>query len=223
MDLIQIITTNDGSHSLLNTELHETYHSTHGALQESKHVFISMGLEFLVNRGDQKKATILEIGFGTGLNALLTLAWAEQNNCIVEYTTLETFPLPQSIWSKLNYDHVVGHKREFQLLHECEWNRLNEISVHFSINKLNQRVQQAALSNDFDLIYFDAFAPNKQPEMWALLVFEKMHACLRPGGVLVTYCAKGQVKRDLRASGFYVETLAGPPGKREMIRAERIK
>lgn len=216
---IEIITTLDGSHSLLNTALNETYHSKHGALQESIHVFIKEGLDYFLQSKSQKNISILEVGFGTGLNALLTLQRALELPDIINYTSLETFPVPEEIWSKLNYIDSVGLKVKFNQLHEAVWNQEVPITSNFNLRKLQTSLQQIDLSSEFDLVYFDAFAPNKQPEMWEMDVLTKVVSAMRADGIFVTYCAKGQLKRDLKSLGLEVETLAGPPGKKEMVRA----
>ncbi|SKC76889.1 tRNA (5-methylaminomethyl-2-thiouridine)(34)-methyltransferase MnmD [Ohtaekwangia koreensis] len=215
---IEIITTSDGSHSLLNTELDETYHSRHGAVQESIHVFIKEGLDYFLRRQNATDIAILEVGFGTGLNALLTLQRAQEIPNSIHYTSLETYPIPEEIWSKLNYIDSVGLKEKFDQLHQAPWNSATYILPNFELQKRNVTLQQADLSTGFDLIYFDAFAPNKQPEMWEIDVLKKVVDAMKIDGVFVTYCAKGQLKRDLKSLGLVVETLAGPPGKKEMVR-----
>lgn len=220
---LEIITTADGSPSLLNTELQETYHSIHGALQESIHVFIQHGLQFFIEQHPSPAVRIFEVGFGTGLNALLTLSWASKNNCAVHYTTLEAFPLPEEIWSKLNYPNPAGEKINFTQLHQAEWSAEKNITSNFALLKICNELQRVSLDDaSVDIIYFDAFAPRKQPEMWNISCLQKVAAAMKPNGVLVTYCAKGQVKRDLREIGLQVETLPGPPGKKEMVRAVKL-
>jgi tRNA U34 5-methylaminomethyl-2-thiouridine-forming methyltransferase MnmC len=219
---IQIIQTSDGSHSLLNTELNETYHSHHGAVQESMHVFINQGLSFFLSMHPHQQVRIIEVGFGTGLNAFLTLQNL-QSNVKIHYTSIEAFPLPESIWSALNYASTPIEKETYKKLHEAKWNEPTCINDHFTLLKLNTTLQAIDLSNSvFDIIYFDAFAPNKQPEMWEVSLLQKVVSTLPPAGVFVTYCAKGQLKRDLRSVGLNVETLVGPPGKKEMVRALKI-
>ncbi|HEY9046493.1 MAG TPA: tRNA (5-methylaminomethyl-2-thiouridine)(34)-methyltransferase MnmD [Ohtaekwangia sp.] len=215
---IEIITTSDGSHSLLNTALDETYHSRHGAVQESIHVFIKEGLDHLLTLKSSKSISILEVGFGTGLNALLTVQRAMEIPASIHYTSLETYPVPEDIWSKLNYIDAVGLKEKFDQLHRAAWNQEVEILPNFTLQKLTTPLQQIDFSNRFDLIYFDAFAPNKQPEMWELPVLERVIKSMHARSIFVTYCAKGQLKRDLKSLGLTVETLAGPPGKKEMVR-----
>jgi tRNA U34 5-methylaminomethyl-2-thiouridine-forming methyltransferase MnmC len=218
---IQIITTGDGSHSLLNTELNETYHSVHGARRESLHVFIKHGLDFFCERSAAATPVrILEIGFGTGLNALLTIHRASETQRVLNYTTLEAFPLEASIWSSLNYTEDVFARELFERIHLAPWAEQFEITPFFSLHKLHATLQQISLAPfSFDVIFFDAFAPNKQPELWQISLLDKVVTAMKPGGVFVTYCAKGQLKRDLKSLNLVVETLEGPPGKKEMVRA----
>lgn len=205
---------------MLNPELNETYHSIHGARQESLHVFISNGLDFVVQREAKKSIKILEIGFGTGLNALLTAQYAKEKSVMIEYTTLEAFPVNESIWQQLNYAQSETERDIFYKLHHEPWDQWTEVMPGFMLKKVNSTLQLVSFDHTyFDLIYFDAFAPNKQPEMWTLPMLQKTIDSLRTNGVFVTYCAKGQLKRDLASCGTTVETLQGPPGKREMIRA----
>lgn len=220
---VEIITTSDGSHSLLNKEMNETYHSVHGAVQESVHVFIKNGFDFLLQRSHPDTIAILEIGFGTGLNALLTVQHTSSLKTQVIYTSLEAYPVPEEIWSKLNYASSPGAQSVFNDLHRATWNTEVAVTSAFRLLKLHQTLQQATLSPaSFDLVYFDAFAPNKQPEMWTTEVLGKVVSLMKRGAVFVTYCAKGQLKRDLKSLGLTVETLPGPPGKKEMVRASRL-
>lgn len=220
--MLQIITTHDGSHSLLNPELNETYHSVHGARQESLHVFIKHGLDFVAQQ-PKNPIKILEVGFGTGLNALLTAMYATQHNIKIEYTTLEAFPVNESIWQQLNYPQGEVESKIFYNLHHAAWDEWTEPVADFMLKKMNTTLQLASLGHEyFDVVYFDAFAPNKQPEMWTLPMLQKTIESLVSKGVFVTYCAKGQLKRDLISAGSSVETLQGPPGKREMIRATKL-
>ena len=222
MSSLKIITTQDGSHSLLNEQLNETYHSVHGALQESKHVFIQHGLDFVNKNQGPTTIHILEIGFGTGLNALLTLQYAIANKLSIQYTTLEAFPVEEAIWSNLNYVESDEEKKQFKKLHHANWNEVESIDHVFAIRKLHTTLQQVELEvNQYDVIYFDAFAPNKQPEMWELPMLQKIASSMKHDGVFVTYCAKGQLKRNLKSVGLTVETLPGPPGKREMVRGTK--
>lgn len=220
MDAIKIITTEDGSHSLLNETLDETYHSRHGAKQESEYVFIDKGLDFFCKRNNLKSVSVLEIGFGTGLNALLTAQKSIAYQIDITYTSLETDPVPPEIWKTLNYSL---NDLLFENIHNASWNQWVSLSPTFKLFKNQISIQQVVFSDDeFDIIYFDAFAPNKQPEMWTLEMLEKVYYAMKPNGVFVTYCAKGQLKRDLKALGMSVESLPGPPGKREMVRAIKL-
>lgn len=221
---IQIIPTSDGSHTLLNKQLDETYHSRHGAVQESEYVFIREGLKHVEENFRHSKINILEVGFGTGLNALLTLQRSIAEKISIHYTTLETFPIEEETWSTLNYTGTAESKVLFEKLHRANWNQPVGITSGFQLEKLQTMLQQVELKkNTFNLVYFDAFAPNKQPEMWQLPMLQKVVEAMDEGGVFVTYCAKGQLKRDLKELGLHVETLQGPPGKREMVRAIKNK
>ena len=220
---LEMITTSDGSHTLFNTELNETYHSVHGAIQESLHVFIKNGLQFFESSIQPAEIKILEIGFGTGLNALLTLQYALETGIKIHYTSLEAYPLGKDIPGQLNYPALLNTEKLaglFQNLHEASWDKESIIINNFTLVKLLIRLQEADLGlARFDLVYYDAFAPSKQPEMWELSILRKVEQSMKPGAILVTYCAKGQVKRDLKSLGLLVETLPGPPGKKEMVRA----
>lgn len=209
-----LIITNDGSHSLRVDALNETYHSIHGALQEAQHVFLKEG--FYKTEGE---VAILEVGFGTGLNAFITMLEAHKKGRRVNYIGIEKYPVSEDMLRTLNYGELLGEPEWFDELHVLNWGMPISVSDYFILTKLEKDIVDIDFSIPFDIIYFDAFAPDKQSEMWSKAVFEKMYKVLAPGGFLVTYCAKGQVKRDLKAVGFEVETVPGPPGKREMIRA----
>ena len=216
--------TGDGSHTLYVPALGEHYHSVFGAIAESRHIFIGAGYKFV--KKPRLPVHILEIGFGTGLNALLTCMEAEVSGCRVSYTTLENNPLPAIIYSKLNFADLTDHPDSqdiFLHLHQSPWNEWNNHGKYFSFLKLNTSLQDfKPLKEAFDLVYFDAFGPDVQPEMWTGEVFLKMASGLRKQGVLVTYSAKGSVKRNLKEAGFLIEKLPGPEGKREILRAVRI-
>lgn len=220
MSPLEVITTGDGSHSILNTALQETYHSRHGAVRESTHVFIDHGLRVaeLLNR---ETISILEVGFGTGLNTLLTLLESHRSGLTIRYESWEKFPLSLSLVDQLNYGAIVGDEASFRLLHEAPWDTPVAIRPHFELYKRAKDILTDPLEGSYDLVYYDAFAPSKQPEMWTAEMLRKTTSVLSPGGLWVTYCAKGQVKRDLAALGLTVETLPGPPGKKEMTRATR--
>ncbi|MFM8596426.1 MAG: tRNA (5-methylaminomethyl-2-thiouridine)(34)-methyltransferase MnmD [Flavobacteriales bacterium] len=222
---IEILKTADGSPTLYLPELDETYHSRHGSVQEARHVFIQHGLNYVIQA--QKKDNtanlnfqILEVGFGTGLNALLTLQEAIQHTDLnIAYTSYETQPVPQEIWSQLNYINEKGAAHVYDNLMQATWNEKSQLHTNFDILKIDKAIQDLDQEKQFDLIYFDAFGPRAQAEMWDVSVFKLLHRSLKPNGVLVTYCAMGQFKRDLKSLGFVVESLPGPPGKREMTRA----
>lgn len=218
----QIIQTADGSHTVSVPEMNVTYHSIHGAIQESKHVFIEAGLKYwLQNFTGIKTINVLEVGLGTGLNALLTLEETEKNKQSIQYTALELYPLSKEEYSALNYCEEMKRsdlKDIFLSIHESEWEKSISVTQYFSMNKINQSLLKYASAPQFHLIYFDAFAPAAQPELWTVEVFRKLYDFLQPGGILVTYCCKGDVKRAMIAAGFKIEKLPGPPGKREMIR-----
>jgi tRNA U34 5-methylaminomethyl-2-thiouridine-forming methyltransferase MnmC len=217
---LRVITTHDGSHSLFNEELNETYHSVHGAVQESKHVFIKSGLEFYLQQTNSSPVQILEVGLGTGLNAWLTLQKSLEGQYSIHYTSLEAFPVEESVWKELNYAQSDSDKHWFEKIHRAAWNEPVEIESHFYLHKIQNTLQHITLGkNKYDVIYFDAFAPNKQPEMWELTMLQKIFNAMSSQSVFVTYCAKGQLKRDLKSLGLQVEAIQGPPGKREMIRA----
>jgi len=223
---IELIETRDGSHSLFVPEINETYHSTHGALTESEYVFIQQGLDHYVSTNSVSEINILEIGFGTGLNALLTCLAAEKGNTRINYSSLETNPIESTITGELNYHELIADESAavvFDSLHTAKWNELVRINDNFYLEKIEQQLQNYAGETDqFDLVYFDAFAPSRQPEMWELSLFEGIFKMMKPKGVLVTYCAQGQFKRDLKSCGFEVERLPGPPGKAEMTRAVKV-
>lgn len=218
---LRIIETADGSHSLYHEKLHETYHSTHGARRESEHVFLRNGLD-AVNR-TERIITILEVGFGTGLNAWLTALEAPKHNLQIRYTTLEPLPLQEDIYLQLNFHEGDPQQQALLIaLHQAEWQRTVKISDNMFITKLTDKIQNYHTDEKFDLIYYDAFGPPAQPEMWTPQIFTSLYNMMHSNGIFVTYCAKGQVRRDLQESGFVVERLAGPPGKREMLRARKL-
>lgn len=223
MSKVKLITTEDGSHSLYHEELQETYHSFHGAYRESIHVFMLYGLDSWLARNPRKyPIRVFEVGFGTGLNAWLALVWAEQNQIPVLYHTIEPFPLEKEVYSQLNYiehDHGIWHYHKyFNALHEAPWNEGGPVSEYFNMKKDQVTLEEAQLYPS-DVVFFDAFAPSKQPDLWKKEILEKVTDAMRPGAVFTTYCAKGQLKRDLKELGLATETLPGPPGKKEMTRA----
>ncbi len=219
MDIVQ---TDDGSHTLSSRYSGEHYHSTHGAQRESQHVFIRQGIASLESRAP---ISVLEMGFGTGLNALLTQLFAARTRQRVAYVTIEAEPVPLEVVELLNYGRMVEGATVdlFARLHAAPWDQTNDLDEWFTLQKVQARIEDVPFDPHFDVVYYDAFGPNYQPELWTQEAFAHMYGALRPGGILVTYCAKGQVKRDLRAVGFTVESLPGPPGKREMTRARKAE
>lgn len=219
----EIVTTKDGSKTIHLPDWNENYHSHHGALQEALHVFIKSGLDYMADA--RKEFSILEVGFGTGLNAILTYIYASKKDLTIQYEGLEAYPVSSEELTALAYDDlddVKPFKDIFQSLHSAPWGERSAVSSQF--NLLKSQVFLAdfeAESNTIDLIYFDAFGPRVQPDLWELTIFQKLFNVLRLGGVFVTYCAKGQVRRDLISVGFQVEKIPGPPGKREMLRATK--
>ena len=195
--------TADGSHTLFIPEMDEHYHSVNGAVQESRHVFIEAGLHHL----ERRKITILEIGFGTGLNAFLTLLDAEVCQRKIHYCSIEL---------------CAGRRDVFHGLQQAEWNVAVQVTEFFELHKIQGDSNTCALPDRIDLIYFDAFAPDKQPEMWNQEIFNRLYTHTTEGGVLVTYCAKGVVRRMMKEAGYSVERIPGPPGKREMLRAIKL-
>lgn len=219
-----LVVTKDNSHTLFSEQFGATYHSTHGAIQESKHVFIQNGLEFYVQKNGTSQLSILEIGFGTGLNALLTHEFAQKKQLSVNYHSIEAFPISVEDAMKLNYTDGLNQevKESFLKMHQGEFGLVTLINSFFSLTKHHSPIEDFRLNQQFDIIYFDAFSPSQQPELWTESVFQNMFNLLKPGGILVTYCAQGQMKRHMKAAGFNIVALQGPPGKREMTKAEKM-
>lgn len=213
--------TADGSHTLFIPEIDEHYHSVNGAVQESRHVFIEAGLHHLKKEGE---ITVFEIGFGTGLNAFLTLLETVLPVLNVQYYSIELYPLDAELVRSLNYGEVIcpENKDLFRALHAAEWNKPVGITDSFTLHKIQGDSNSCQLPEGIDLVYFDAFAPDKQPEMWNQEVFTKLYAGMNQGGILTTYCAKGVVRRMMQEAGYSVERIPGPPGKREMLRALKV-
>jgi len=213
----ELITTKDGSHSLFVPNLNETYHSKHGAIIESMHVFIKNGLQ----SHSKNNLNILEIGFGTGLNTLLTLENSSEKT--IHYTTLEPYPISEEIYTKLNFCNLTKSDTiTFLKLHTTDWEKEISFNHNFKLHKIKNNLQNFSANKKFDIIYFDAFAPEKQKEMWTSKIFAKCFHLLNINGFLVTYCAKGIVKRTMKSVGFDIESLEGSPGKREMIRGKKV-
>jgi len=214
----QITLTEDGSHTLYLPEMDEHYHSVHGAIQESKYVFIESGF----NLCKKKTINVFEVGFGTGLNALLTMLEAARNNIEVNYFSIEKYPLSAQESNVLNYTDLLNVNKELlQSIHECDWNSPVTITNGFILNKINNDLSAEDFENFpfFDVVYFDAFAPNKQPDLWNDAIYSKIFSHCGHEAIFVTYCAKGVVRRGLQSVGFTVERIPGPPGKKEMLRA----
>lgn len=221
MKVEKVILTEDGSHTLKLADHQEHYHSVYGALAESRHVFIESGLKYTVNRGIDE-IRILEVGFGTGLNTLLSICENLPVNAIINYYTVEAYPVEEQIWRQLNYSSLIEHKMAvewFTMIHQAPWNEAVPIRQGFMLEKQNRLIQELENKEEsFNLVYFDAFGPDIQPEMWTEGIFTKIGDMTMEGGVLVTYSAKGSVRRAMQKAGFVVERIPGPKGKREMLR-----
>ncbi len=216
----EIIVTSDGSTSIHLPDWEESYHSKHGAIQEAKHVFIKNGLSLFIGQS----VSILEIGFGTGLNAIITFLESQLLNQMVDYVGVEGFPISSQEVLQMNYVNQLNatdFKAVFELFHLCKWEENVTISNHFRLTKRNQLFNEIDDINQFDLIYFDAFGYRVQPELWSLEIFTRMYKSLKSGGILVTYACRGPIKRAMIEAGFEIEKLDGPPGKREMLRGRK--
>jgi len=212
--------TADGSMTIYLPEINEHYHSYHGALQEAKHVFIENGIK---RYPKIEIISVFELGLGTGLNALLTAIWAETNQQKVTYFGLEAFPVEPEMNFAMKYDSLITESDDlFLKIVLAPWEAKTEISTFFQLCKCQSKIQTLLVNQKFDIIYFDAFGPRAQEEMWNFEILNKAVQLLNPKGLFVTYCAKGQLKRDLKTLGLKVETLPGPPGKREMTIAWNI-
>ena len=218
----EIIKTADGSTTIHLPDWNEQYHSKHGAIQEAYHVFIEMGFFYFLKNKQPNPLNILEIGFGTGLNTFITLIEAEKSKTEINYTGVEAYPIAEEEIGKLNYFSELNASEEiFKKLHSCQWEISSEIYKNFNLLKQKKFFSEIENKNEFHLIYFDAFGARVQPELWTEEIFQKMYDALKTEGVLVTYSAKGSVRRAMQAVGFIVERLPGPPGKREMLRATK--
>lgn len=212
------IITGDGSSTIYVPEFDEHHHSTFGAITESMHVYIKAGLQAL--NPSQNAVSIFEAGFGCGLNALLTSMEAIHDNRTITYYAVELYPVSAPMVSQLNYAEIVGGNSTalFSAIHAAEWNTAVEIHKNFTLFKISTDLTTYLPGFCYDAIYFDAFAPEKQPEMWSEEIFSRLYKQLNPGGLIVTYCAKGEVRRRMKSAGFLMERLPGPPGKREILR-----
>jgi len=219
----KLLLTDDGSHTLKVEELSEHYHSTFGAIAESRHVFIESGFDKKLEE-KPTRLNLLEVGFGTGLNALLTVLEAGTSDCEVHYVGLEAYPLSEEILKELNYPDLVSGDQAaevFNRIHSIEWGIESEVMPGFNLTKIEEKLQNYQENDKFDLIYFDAFGPDVQPELWNEEIFRNLAGMTAYGGILVTYSCKGTVKRALKAAGFRIEKIPGPKGKREMLRGVR--
>lgn len=212
----KLILTKDGSHSYYSSEFGEAYHSIYGAIQESRHIFIESGLKLI----DKKTIRIFEMGFGSGLNCLLSWAHAQSENQFIKYDSIELYPIDLDEASEFNYPELLGIPREeFENLHSCPWGERIDLGPNFRIFKIRGDMKSFAPEGPYDLIYFDAFSPDAQADLWKTEIFNKLYKALVPGGILTSYCARGDFKRALREVGFEVERIPGPPGKRHILRA----
>ena len=216
----EIIKTSDGSTTIHIPEWNEQYHSIHGAIQEANHVYIQYGLNYKTTN----EIAVLEIGFGTGLNSFMTFLEAKEKKLIIDYVGVDAYPVSQEELLKLNYVselHATKYTKIFESFHSCFWEEKHQVTPKFSLLKRKQFFHEIDDENKFDVIYFDAFGARVQPELWTEEIFLKMFLALKSGGVLVTYAAKGSVRRAMQSVGFSIERLPGPPGKREMLRATK--
>ncbi len=213
--------TEDGSQTIYLPEMDEHYHSVHGAIQESLHIYIEQGLL----QTTKKELSVLEIGFGTGLNAWLTFCFAQQNGIKINYFSLEKYPLNEAEFSKLNYSNNIYPEYSFifNQMHQANWDKSVEIQKGFWLKKIHADLLTFQFDEvpQFDLVYYDAFAPGKQPEMWTDMILHKVAATVKPDGILVTYCAKGTVRRALADAGFTMDRIPGPTGKKEILRGKK--
>lgn len=219
----KIITTADGSKTIHLESWNEQYHSKHGAFQEANHVYINKGFLHRVDTFQGNTIEVLEIGFGTALNAMLTFTESIKQSLKINYTAYEAYPVQELELEALNYESKFpsNYVDFFKKMHTVSWNEFFEIAPHFFLNKQLKKFDQLEAANTYDLIFYDAFGPRVQPELWTEKLFQKMFNSLKNNGILVTYCAKGSVRRTMQAVGFNTERLPGPPGKREMLRATK--
>jgi tRNA U34 5-methylaminomethyl-2-thiouridine-forming methyltransferase MnmC len=219
----EIKVTDDGSKTLFIPDWNENYHSSHGAVQEAKHVFLEYGLGAIENK---EEINVFEVGFGTGLNAILTYQYAIENQLKINYDSIEAYPIMKEEMELLDYVSLFENKdtkEVYQKMYDVSWDESVMISENFHLKKIHNKLEHHILPQDhYDIIFFDAFGPRVQEGMWSKDHFKNLYNSLKKGGLFVTYCAKGQVKRDLKSVGFEVETLPGPPGKREMTRGRKL-
>ncbi|MFT3901633.1 MAG: tRNA (5-methylaminomethyl-2-thiouridine)(34)-methyltransferase MnmD [Niabella sp.] len=215
----RVIVTEDGSHSIIFPQSGITFHSTHGAVQESQKVFIEYGLEYLLAQKPDGTLRIFEMGFGTGLNALLAAIKARDVKVPIHYTAIDLYPLSEMFAAQINYGEKLREETLYRQLIAARWDNVTELHPFFTIEKQKTSLLDYHFSQSYNLIFFDAFAPNDQPELWKVDIFNKLFNALKNGGVLTTYCSKSMVRKALMEAGFLVEKLPGPPGKREVLRA----
>ncbi|PLX22682.1 MAG: SAM-dependent methyltransferase [Marinilabiliales bacterium] len=214
---LHIKSTEDNSHTIYSARFNENYHSMHGAIAESLHVFIKSGLNYC----QLKSIKIFEVGFGTGLNAFLTFLESAKKNLKIDYTSIELYPVDDSLIKALNYNTIISkdHTQIFNLFHSTEWNKKAVLSENFSLTKIKYDFNLHQFNDYYDLVYFDAFSPDTQPQMWSMENFTKTYQALNKKGILTTYSSKGLVKNNLRNAGFKVYRIPGPKGKRHILRA----
>lgn len=216
--MAKIILSDDGSHTLFSEQFQVTYHSHHGSLQESNTIFINAGLRYLMEKG-YESIRIFEMGFGSGLNALLSYLFGKEEDIEINYTGIEAYPIDLETAQKLNYVEILGLDTKSKKVFEDMHRLASFAEASFQFNKIIDRIEDTSIQTQFDVVFYDAFSPDSQANLWEEELMSKMYDALNPGGILVTYCAKGAFKRALKSCGFIVEALPGPKGKREITRA----
>ncbi len=216
---MQLFITNDGSHTVINEGLNITYHSKYGAIQESQHVFLEAGLQYFFQNNIKRPIQVFEMGFGTGLNALLALDFSNKNKVHVQYHAVETDKVTTQIIEQLNYKQALNLNSELTELHYAAWDKQESYWDYFTLHKQYINLHQFEAQQQYDVVFYHAFTPAAQPDLWTSEVFARIYNMMADDGVLVTYCCKSEVRRTMQAVGFEVHKIAGPPGKREMLRA----